>query len=461
MKHADLIIIGAGPGGYETAVRAARAGLDTVLVEADKVGGTCLNEGCIPTKCLCRNASFLNDLKEAGTYGVDDLSFSFDIRKAVVRKNQVVSTLSAGIETLLSHPSISRVCGKAEFSGDAHTVYVPDARNPEGSLIEETYTAPHVIIATGSVTKMLPIPGVGFPGVFTSTEMLDLDRVPQRLCIVGGGVIGLEFASIFNAFGSQVTVVEFCKEVLPNFDSDIAKRLRLALKSKGITFVTQAAVQAIRQGASAEEYEVEYECKGKSFAVGCDVVLMAVGRVANLSSLNLVEVGIQTDGRGIVTDESFRTNVSGVFAIGDVNGRCQLAHAASFQGLRVLNTILGKDDQIQMDVIPAAVFTMPEASMVGKTEQQCQDEQISVQVHKAFFRTNGKALTMNEPEGMVKLLTEPEGRIIGCHIYGPHAADLIQEVATLMNKKGTLVDLANIIHAHPTLGEVVMDAAHA
>lgn len=449
MKQADLIIIGAGPGGYETAVKAAEAGLDTVIIEARRPGGTCLNEGCIPTKCLCRNAEMLYDLRDAATYGIGDLSYTFDIRKAVERKNKIVGSLVIGIETLLRHPGITYVQGKAEFApGDAHTVRVGD----------EEYTAPNVIIATGSVTKYLPIEGAHLPGVLTSTEMLDLDRIPARVCIVGGGVIGLEFASIFNAFGSQVTVVEFCKEILPNFDSDIAKRLRQALKGRGITFITQAAVQAIRQSED-ETYSVEYECKGKTAAVEADIVLMAVGRAANIESLNLADAGIEVDRRGIITDEHFATNIPGVYAVGDINGRCQLAHAATFQSFHALNRILDKEDGIRLDIVPAAVFTSPEAAMVGKTELQCKEEGIECSVHKGFFRANGKAMAMNETEGMVKIIADADGKVLGCHLFGPHAADLIQEITILMQKDGTLSDLRDCIHAHPTLSEVLMNAA--
>ena len=448
MKQADLIIIGAGPGGYETAVKAAEAGLDTVIIEARRPGGTCLNEGCIPTKCLCRNADLLYDLRDAATFGVENLSYTFDMRKAIERKNQVVSTLVGGIETLLHHPHITYVNGRAEFApGDAHTVRV-------GS---EDYTAPHIIIATGSVSKFLPIEGAHLPGVLTSTEMLDLDHVPARICIIGGGVIGLEFASIFNAFGSQVTVVEFCKEILPNFDTDIAKRLRQALKGHGITFVTQAAAKAIRENDGGS-YSVEYDCKGKPSTIEADTVLMAVGRAANLDSLNLSEAGVEFDRRGIVTDEHFATNIPGVYAVGDINGKCQLAHAATFQSLHVLNGILGREDGIRLDIIPAAVFTSPEAAMVGLTEQQCKENGMEYTVHKGFFRANGKAMAMNETEGMVKLIAGADDRVIGCHLFGPHAADLIQEITVLMQKNGTTADLRDCIHAHPTLGEVLMNA---
>ena len=451
MTAADLIIIGAGPGGYETAVAAAKAGLQTVIVEAEKVGGTCLNVGCIPTKCLCHTADVARLSREAQEVGVETGGARVDVRAAVERKNRVVAQLTQGVETLLGGERITLVGGKARFV-DSHTIAV------EGS--DEQYTAPNIIVATGSVTKYLPIEGKDLPGVVSSTELLDIDELPERLCIIGGGVIGLEFASIFNSFGSMVTVVEFCKEILPNFDSDIAKRLRLALKSQGVEFVMGAAVNGIRKAEGG--LEVGYELKGKQGSTEADVVLMAVGRAANTASLNLDDVGIEYDRRGIRTDDDLRTNIQGVWAIGDINGRIQLAHAASAQGRHVLAKILGRESGIRLDIVPAAVFTAPEAASVGVTADYCKAQGIEVRVSKAFFRANGKALAMNESEGMVKLLSDPAtGRLMGCHMFGPHSADLVQEVAALMNKDATLEDLHRIIHGHPTLGETVWQAAEA
>lgn len=459
MQQVDLIIIGAGPGGYETAVKAAQANLKTVIVEQARLGGTCLNVGCIPTKCLCKNAELIEELKEAEHLGIKGLSHDgIDLHKVVERKNEVVNNLVSSIEALLKNPNIVRVAGKAQFV-DCKTVEVPDARDAKGELTETLYTAPNIIIATGSVTKFLPIEGKDLPKVLTSTEMLDLTEVPQRLAVIGGGVIGMEFASIFNAFGSEVTVLEYCKEILPNFDSDISKRLKASLKTKGINIINNAAVNGIKD--EGDHYSVGYLIKDKQESVEADIVLMAVGRAANTNSLNLDAVGIETDRRGIVTDDDFRTNVEGIYAIGDVNGKCQLAHAASFQGQHVLNVILGRQDKIRLDIMPAAVFTNPEAATVGLTADYCKANGIATKAHKAFFRANGKALAMNESDGLVKLLTDEQGIIIGCHLYGPHSADIIQEIAALMNKDATIDDLRDIVHAHPTLGEIVLNAAHA
>ena len=449
----DIIIIGAGPGGYEAAVHAAKAGRQVVLIEAAELGGTCLNSGCIPTKCLCRNAEVLDDVREAERYGISTGGeISFSLAKAVERKNEVVAKLVGGIEMLMKTPGITLVKGKAHFA-DTHTVV---AETAEG---EETFTAPAIIIATGSQTKFLPIEGAHCEGVVTSTEMLNLPEVPARLCVIGGGVIGLEFASIYHSFGSDVTVVEFCKEILPQFDRDIAKRLRTSLKKRGITFKTGAAVTAVRPTDGG--YAVCYEEKGKEAACEADLVLMAVGRAANLSSLNLDDIGVAHTPRGIIVDENMQTNVPGVYAIGDINGLCQLAHAATFQGFRAVNHICEKADEIRLDIVPAAVFTVPEAACVGLTEEQAAERGIAYTAHKAFYRANGKALTMEADDGLAKILCDEQGRIIGAHILGAHAADLIHEVAVLMNADASLSDLSRCIHAHPALSEILLSAAHA
>ncbi len=444
--NTDLIIIGAGPGGYEAAVRAAKAGKQVVIFEAKALGGTCLNEGCIPTKCLCHSAEVLssdNRHPERSTQcGVEGTELS--IEKIMERKNQITATLADGIRQLMKTPGITLVESKAHFV-DAHTVATETG---------ETFSAPHILIAVGSVAKRLPIEGANLPGVITSTELLDIDHIPARLAIIGGGVIGLEFASIFSAMGSEVSVIEFCKEVLPNFDRDTAKRLRTALKKRGITIKTSAAVKAIHEVEGA--LVVDFEEKGKLASVEADTVLMATGRGANINALNLADAGIEFTPRGIVVDENMQTNVEGIYAVGDINGLCQLAHAATFQSYRALNHILGKKDNIRFDIVPAAVFTVPEVAMVGLTEEQCEEQGVEYTAHKSFYRANGKALSMDESEGLVKLLCAPDGKVLGCHILGAHASDLIHEISILMNFNGTIHQLADCIHAHPSLSEVFL-----
>ena len=295
-----------------------------------------------------------------------------------------------------------------------------------------------------------------------SAEMLSLTKIPQRLSIIGGGVIGLEFASIFATFGSEVTVIEFCKEILPNFDKDIAKRLRLELKKQGITFKNGTAVTAITTGENENApYLVSYEEKGKTSAIEADIVLMAVGRMPNIHGLNLEAIGVATTQRGITVDENMQTNIRGVYAVGDVNGLSPLAHAATFQSYRALNHITGQTDNIKFNIIPAAVFTDPELASIGLTEDECDKKEIPCTIHKSFYRANGKALTIGASEGLVKIITSPNGLILGAAILGQHASDLIHEVAVIMNYGGTLDQLKDIIHAHPTLSETILSAAEA
>lgn len=447
-EYGKLLIIGAGPGGYETALLAVRKGIEVTLIEKGPVGGTCLNEGCIPTKAFCRHAQMLDELEEAETLGIKNLNYTFDFQTAVDRKEQIVGQLRQGVEGLLRHKLIHCIEGTARFV-DAHTVQVN----------EQTYAADHIIIATGSVPQILPIPGNNLPGVITSREILNLKQIPKRLCVIGAGVIGLEFASIFNSFGSQVTVLEYCKEILPRFDTDLAKRLKQSLGKRGIEIQTQAQVQKIEK-AEDGSLKVSFMKKEKEEQTEANYVLMAVGRRANTESLNLDDIGIAYNKRGIEVDENMQTSLPHIYAIGDINGRQMLAHAATFQGVRALNHILGENDSLDLNIIPAAVFTQPEAATVGLTEEDCKAQNIPYRCHKSFFRANGKAVCLNETDGFCKLLSHKEnGKILGGHLFGPHAADLIQEITVLIQRQATIRELSNIVHAHPTLGEVILEAS--
>ena len=462
-----IIIIGAGPGGYETALLAAKRGVEVVLVEAGHVGGTCLNEGCIPTKSFCRNAEVLDELRDAEAFGVTGLSYDFDFKAVAARKNAVVEQLRGGVEGLLGHKLITLVHGKASFK-DQHTVSVipsdPSVISSEAEGRVETsleYSADYIIIATGSVSASLPISGADLPGILTSREMLDLEEVPSRLCVIGGGVIGLEFASVFRSFGSEVTVLEYFKDILPRFDSDLSKRLKQSLGKRGIEINTQAQVTGITIDDSSV-YKVSYTRKGKEETVEADRVLMAVGRKANVDSLNLADAGIEFTPRGIVVDDrTMQTNVPHIYAIGDINGKMMLAHAATFQGIVALDHIMGIENNIDLSVMPAAVFTTPEAASVGMTEDECKEAGRSVKCLKSFFRANGKAVTMAQTDGFCKLVVDAEtGEILGCHLFGPHASDIVQEACALISRKATIEQFKDIIHTHPTLTEVLQSAAH-
>ena len=476
-----IIIIGAGPGGYETALLAAKRGVEVILVESGHVGGTCLNEGCIPTKSFCRNAEVLEELREAETFGVTGLSYDFDFKSVTARKNAVVEQLRGGVEGLLGHKMITLVRGKASFK-DQHTISVipsnpsvisndPSVISNDPSVISsETegrveksleYTADYIIIATGSVSASLPIPGTNLPGVLTSKEILDLEEVPSRLCVIGGGVIGLEFASVFRSFGSEVTVLEYFKDILPRFDSDLSKRLKQSLGKRGIEINTQAQVTGITIDDSSI-YKVSYTRKGKEETVEADKVLMAVGRKANVDSLNLADAGIEFTPRGIVVDDrTMQTNIPHIYAIGDINGKMMLAHAATFQGIVALDHMMGIENDIDLSVMPAAVFTTPEAASVGMTEDECKEAGRPVKCLKSFFRANGKAVTMAKTDGFCKMIVDAEtGELLGCHLFGPHASDIVQEACALISRKATIEQFKDIIHTHPTLTEVLQSAAH-
>ena len=405
MTTTDLIIIGAGPGGYRAAEYAAKQGLKVVIFEGSEVGGTCLNVGCIPTKTYVHSATF---------------------EEARERMAQVVSQLRQGVEGILSHPNITLVREKGVFV-DAHTV--------------NDHTASNIIIATGSETKWLPIAGVDSPRVVDSTGLLNLDTLPKRLCIIGAGVIGMEFASVFHRFGSEVTIIEYLKECLPALDSDIAKRLRKYLEKQGITFKMKTAVENVAD-------------------IDADVVLMATGRKPRVQP-DFAHAGFEYDERkGITVDDNYETTVKGIYAIGDVNGRQMLAHAAEMQAIRAVNHIIGKTDGIDFDIMPAAIFTSPEAACVGPTEDQLKEQGFAYECKKSFWRANGKALAMGETEGMLKLFASTDdGQILGCHAYGAHSADIVQEVSALMCKHTTLGELADMVHIHPTLSEILKAAA--
>ena len=430
MTTSDLIIIGAGPGGYRAAEYAAKQGLKVVIFEGAEVGGTCLNVGCIPTKTYVHSAAFA---------------------EARERMAAVVLQLRAGVETILSHPNITLVREKAIFI-DSNTV--------EASPSGEVWSGGNIIIATGSETKWLPIKGIDDPRVVDSTGLLNLDTLPKRLAIIGAGVIGMEFASVFNRFGSEVTVIEYMKECLPALDSDIAKRLRKYMEKQGVNFKMKTAVEDIAD-------------------IDADVILMATGRKPRAEGLNLEAAGISLAPNGAIeVNENYEVIshlsshlsplTSHLYAIGDVNGKQMLAHAAEMQAVRAVNHIIGKKDNIRFDIMPAAIFTTPEAACVGPTEDQLKAQGIAYECRKSFWRANGKALAMNATEGMLKLFVSPpesggvpEGRgglILGCHAYGAHAADIVQEVSVLMCKDTTIHELADMVHIHPTLSEILKSA---
>ena len=438
-----IFIIGAGPGGYETALAARKHGFEVILAESGQVGGTCLNAGCIPTKAYCRTAEILEEVRHSSAFGITAGEPVLDFGSLRKRKDDIVSGLRSGIESMLGNAGVRLVRGRAVFR-DSGTVEV------EG----EKFPADYIIVATGSAPAIPDFPGNDLPGVVDSTALLDSAELPGRLCIIGGGVIGLEFASVFRSFGSEVTVVEFCKEILPAFDQDIARRLRQSLSKRGVVFSLQSMVQSVEPCAGGG-LKTNWIRKSVQESCEADLVLVATGRRPCCEGLHPEAAGIALSDKGaIMTDDRMRTSVPHIYAIGDVNGKMMLAHVATYQGLKALNHICGKKDDIDMAVVPSAVFTMPEAASVGMTEDECKEKGIVCRTVKSFFRANGKAVAMGQTDGLVKTVVAEDGHILGCHIFGPHSADLIGEMTALISKKSTVDDIGSIIHAHPTLGEV-------
>lgn len=426
----DIIIIGSGPGGYRTAGYALQQGKQVVIIEKAEAGGTCLNSGCIPTKCLAHDA-------EAN---------ASDFPAAAERKRNVMNQLRQGIEQLLSAPGITLVRGEATFK-DARTVTVDGI----------DYEADDIIIATGSSSKMPPVEGIDNPRVITSTEALNFQTLPAEIVIIGAGVIGMEFASILSRFGAKVSVIEYLKECLPVIDKDIAKRVRKQIeKLQGVTFYMDSAVKAINDN----EVVFVSNKNGKETRLECPAcpVLIATGRKPNIEGLNLEAAGVEYSPKGITVNDNMLTSVPHIYAIGDVTGRQMLAHAATFMGFRAVNAIVGKADKIRFDIMPSAIFTYPEAAAVGLTEDQCKQQGIECRALKGYYRANGKALAIDEPEGMVKLVAGADGRILGCTSYGAHSADIVQEVTAYMNCNATVADIADSVHIHPTLSEILQDA---
>lgn len=437
----DIIIIGSGPGGYRTAAYAAAKGKTVTIFEEGPLGGTCLNVGCIPTKTFARSAEAAGEMRNAAQLGLKAIEPEFSLADIVARKDAIVDQLRQAIAGVLSAPGITLVYAKAEFVDD-HTI----------EAAGERYTADNIIIASGSSHKSLRIEALDESMLLTSDTLLSLTDFPRRLVIVGAGVIGMEFASIFRQLGAEVTVVEFLKECIPALDADVAKRLRKVLEKQGVEFYMQSAVKSIANGC------VTFERKGKEQSIEADKVLVAVGRKPNVEGFALEKTSIKYDARGIEVDDDMLTNVPGVYAIGDVNARMMLAHAATMQGLHVVNTIVGVKDDIRLDIMPAAIFTNPEAACVGKTEEQLKADGVDIEVRKKNYRTNGRALAMAEPEGMIKLVADKNsGEILSCHAYGAHSADIVQEISALMCKHTTVQQLHEMVHIHPTINEMLQE----
>lgn len=445
-----IVVIGGGPGGYVAAIRGAQLGAQVTLIERHKIGGTCLNYGCIPTKTLYKNAELLNTLKHIEDFGIQTGDVSFDVAKIQARKEDVVTQLVTGIEQLIMTNGIEVIRGSASFVS-ADTIEV---QLEEGGT--KTITCENIVIASGSKPSMPALEGIDLPGVITSKELLEFDEVPKKLVIAGGGVIAMEFAGIFAAMGSEVDVVIRSDRFLREVDTEVTKRFAPMLKKNGITLnknVTLSRIEKTETGVAligeTKKGEVRFEA---------DKILMSTGRGPVTEGLNLEAAGIEYTRKGIVVDDHFKTSNPNVYAIGDVNGRIMLAHAASHQGIAAVETIMGLDHQGNHDVVPNCIFVFPEIASVGLSEDEAAEKGIEIKKSKFLFVANGKALSIGETDGFIKVISDMEDTILGVHIMGAHASDLIHEGALAITQKLKVDDIANTIHAHPTLGEAFAEA---
>jgi len=436
----DLVIIGAGPGGFDTAIYAKEHGLDVVLIERHKVGGTCLNYGCIPTKALYHNAKKLKDMKSLEVFGitVDDYKVDYEVIKT--RKETIVGNQIKNILSTIKKLKIDLLQGEAKII-DNNTVLVNG---------EEIKTK-NIIIATGSSPRTLKFKGNNLEVVKTSKELLSLDEFPKKMVVIGAGVIGCEMASIFNQFDTEVSLIEYQDEILPPLDKEIKKRARNLYKRSGINIYINSSLKEVIK--KEDTYFVSVESKGKLIEIETDFVLISTGRRPNFGNLDLDSLDVKYTDFGIEVNDNFETSISNIYAIGDVTGILMLAHKATYDGYKVVSHILGKDMEINFNQVPSVVFTLPEIATVGKTESEL--EGTNYQKNKFMFKTNAKAQCLNETDGFVKMLVDENGILVGCHIIGPHASDLIHEVTSVMHTKISIKEYKNIIHAHPTISEVV------
>jgi dihydrolipoamide dehydrogenase len=450
MMEKSLLIIGGGPGGYVAAIRAAQLGIEVALVEGDRLGGTCLNRGCIPTKALYANAQLMDKLAHASDFGVDIDGYRMDMGRVMDRKLSVVDQLVKGIDKLVEENAITLFRGFAKFTG-AHEVEISLA---DGG--KETVSAKNIIIATGSVPSSPPVPGSDLPGVIDSDALLEMRELPKRMVVAGSGVIGMEFASIYNSFGTEVTVIS--STLLKRIDKDIVKRLPGILKKRGLKLHDGARAQEIRK-TDQGLLMVATNKKGETIEVEADVVLMAVGRRAYFDGLDMEAAGVEHSGKGIPVDDCFRTNVPHIYAIGDVLGGVMLAHVASHQGIACVEGIVSGEKPKHGATVPDCIFIDPQIAYAGLTEEQAIEKGYEVKIGKFNFVANGKALAMGETEGFVKVVADAGSlKILGVHIMGPHASDLIHEASLAIDQNMDVHVIGQAIHAHPTLAEAFHEA---
>ena len=453
MADYDVVVIGAGPGGYVAAIRAAQLGLSTAVIEDDNVGGVCLNWGCIPSKSLLRNAEVLELVKNAGEYGISVGDVTYDYGLAIDRSRQVVRRLTGGVGSLLRKNGVEHIGGRGVLQS-ANTIAVAGA--------DRAISADNIIVATGARARHVPGIPVDGETVLTSREAIVLREVPERVAIVGGGAIGVEFADIYHSYGAEVMIIEMLPRLVPLEDEEISEQLERVFRRRGIGFKTGAMVGGVAVSEGAAVVTVT-DADDAVSEIECDKVLVAIGVQGNTEYIGLEVAGVDTERGYITVDDEMRTNVPGVFAIGDVTGKLPLAHVASAQGVIAAEVIAGMNPMpLDYSLMPRATYCRPQIASFGLTEQQASDAGYSFKVGRFPMAASGKALAMGEPNGMVKLVVDNEvGELLGAHMIGPEATELLGEVGLSRLLEGTTTELGWLVHPHPTISETIKEAALA
>ena len=451
----DLVVIGSGPGGYVAAIRAGQLGLKTAILEPEELGGVCLNWGCIPSKALLKNAEIVSYFKRAEEFGLKMDNFSADFSVAIDRSRKVVDRNTKGVAFLLDKNKVDHIQGTGKIVGAGKVEVGPDGTMPGGSIIE----AKNIIVATGARPRSIPPLPVDGDKIITSRESIVMKDLPSSIVIVGGGAIGVEFAYIYKMYGVQVTIVEMLPRLVPNEDEDISAQLERAFKRHRIDFLTGAGVTGVDTSGSSVKVTVEKD--GAAQTLECDKVLVAIGIQPNVEDIGLETVGIATARTGIVVDEKMATNVAGIYAIGDVNGKMPLAHVASAQAMIAVETIAGLETQpLDYTYMPRATYCMPQIASFGLTEAQAREQGRDINVGTFNVQANGKALAMGEGSGLVKLVVDAKyGEILGGHMIGPEVTELLGELSMTRLLEGTVLELGWAVHAHPSLSEILKEAA--
>lgn len=454
----DVIIVGGGPGGYVAAIRAGQLGMKTAIVEKrGKLGGTCLNVGCVPSKAMLQSSHHFHMAEhEFASHGIK-AKVSLDLKTMLGRKEKVVEDLTKGIEFLMKKNKVDYKIGAGVITAAGEVTVTPNEKGAKKEVLKTR----NIVIATGSETTPLPGIDIDEKQIVSSTGALDLTSVPKTMVVIGAGVIGLELGSVWHRLGADVTVVEFLDVILPGMDGEVSKQMKRILEKQGLKFKMGTKVTAAKSAKGGVSLKMEPKAGGAGETMTADVVLVSIGRRPYTASLGLDKVGVEMTDRGFVkVDADFRTNVPGIYAIGDVIGGAMLAHKAEDEGMVCMEIMAGQTGHIDYGLIPGIVYTHPEVAAVGKTEEQLKEAGIKYNVGKFPFTANSRARCNGDADGFVKILADAEtDRVLGCHIIGPQGGDLIQEVVNVMEFGGSAEDIARTCHGHPGLPESVKEAA--